>query len=198
MYATAVVEDFDVIEDFVLRLLAGAELLVMNHLVFQHPEEALRHRLVPAVAFAAHALPAAPGRKPLPKRVTRILAAAVATDERRDGPPAALLPLHEGRLDEPHLKALGDRPPDGEPSVEVEEHDEIEPPFRRPGVGEVCCPGLIRACRLEDARQHILGDRQAVARVGRPPDLLDPPGLDALSLHQPLDSLVVDPLALAA
>ena len=55
-----VVKDFDVVQQSVLRLPSGREALVVNHLTLQVAEETFRHRLVPTVAFAAHALRAAP------------------------------------------------------------------------------------------------------------------------------------------
>src|SRR5215213_6153256 len=98
-----VVEHFDVIEQLILRLLPRGEPLVMNHLSLQHPEEAFRHSVVPTITFAAHALRAAPRREPPTEGRARVLAATVTMHQRRDGPPAALLPLKECRLDEPGI-----------------------------------------------------------------------------------------------
>ena len=197
MYATAVVEDFDVLEEFILRLLSGSEAFVMNHLTLQDGEETFCHRVIPAVALATHALPAAPRRQAFSERCAGVLAAAITMDERRDGPPAPSLPLHERLLDEPGLQALRDRPPDDEPRIQIEEHHEVEPAFLSPDVRDVRTPNRVRARRFEVTRQHLLGDRQRVARVGRVPEFLHPFRRNAVFFHQPRHSLMVDRFALS-
>src|SRR5947209_11735955 len=58
-----VVEHFDVVEELIGRRSPRGEAFVMNHLTLQVAEETFRHRVIPAVTFTAHALPAAPGRQ---------------------------------------------------------------------------------------------------------------------------------------
>lgn len=55
MQATAVIKQFDIVEDRDPRLLAGTERAVPGELVLQVGEKALGDRIVPAVALATHA-----------------------------------------------------------------------------------------------------------------------------------------------
>ena len=50
-----VVKDLDPIEDLSSSLLASSEVLVVNELGFERAKEAFHDRVVPAVAFSAHA-----------------------------------------------------------------------------------------------------------------------------------------------
>ncbi len=51
VYSAAVVEDFDVIKDFISRLLPRLEAFVVDEFIFQDAEKALRHRVIPTVTL---------------------------------------------------------------------------------------------------------------------------------------------------
>lgn len=107
MYATAVVEDFDVIEQFVFRFLSGREPFVLNHFTLQVAEETFRHRILPTVTCAAHALPATSGGKPLAQCRARILAAAITLEQWPDDATSASgLPWPKRLLDKFDGEAL--------------------------------------------------------------------------------------------
>ena len=51
----AIVKALDVFEDFAAGLSSGVPLTLVNQFELEGGEEALRHRVVPAVSLAAHA-----------------------------------------------------------------------------------------------------------------------------------------------
>ena len=110
-----VVKDLNVIEQLVLCFLPRRKLLVMDHFILEETEETFRHGIILTVAFAAHALRAAPRRQPLSERGARVLAPTIRMNQRRDGAPAPDLPLQKCLLDEPDLQTLRDRPADHQP-----------------------------------------------------------------------------------
>lgn len=117
--------------------------------------------------------------------------------QRRDRLSAPRLPLEKRPLDELSHKALRHRPPNDEPRVEIKKNDQVHPPFRSPDVGDVRSPDRIHARYLEVARQDVFGDRQAVARGGRPLGLLDSLGCDAMLFHQSRHPLATDSFAVS-
>jgi len=55
MQSFAIVEQLDVIKDFCPSLISGLIISMVNDLVLERAKEAFRHRIVVAVALAAHA-----------------------------------------------------------------------------------------------------------------------------------------------
>src|SRR5690606_7018232 len=80
MSSTTIVEDLDVLEDLSACLSSSLEQYVANELLLQRREEAFSDGIVPAVAFAAHALEHAVSPEPPSKRSARVLAAAIAVE----------------------------------------------------------------------------------------------------------------------
>ncbi len=56
MLSPAIVVDFNVIKKSLLRLGHILKFTMMNHLCFDRMEKRFGHRVIPAVAFPAHAL----------------------------------------------------------------------------------------------------------------------------------------------
>ena len=77
-----VVEDLDVFEDLGTGALACVEGVVADKFLFQGREEALGHRVVPAVALAAHALTHLVAPESAAKGAAGVLRAAVAVEDR--------------------------------------------------------------------------------------------------------------------
>ena len=76
------------------------------------------------------------------------------------------------------------RPADDSPRVQVEHRGDVQPAFRRPEVGEVGDPFLVRRVRLELAVQNVLGQPGALARVLRQ-SATPRPRPQRLTSHQP-------------
>ena len=55
MQALAIIESFDERKDLPARVIPALIRLVMDQFILQGTEEALRHRIVVAIPFAAHA-----------------------------------------------------------------------------------------------------------------------------------------------
>ena len=77
MSPLTIVEQFKVFEDFAACLGSGTPVALINQFELEGGEKTLRHRIIPAVAFTAHAAQHAVRRQQLLILVTGILAAAV-------------------------------------------------------------------------------------------------------------------------
>jgi len=156
----AIVEDFDELEHLRLGVLARAVVTVMYQVVLQCTEETLHHRVVGAMALAAHA-----GHEPSlleqpAVRQARVLRPLVRVmDEPR---PRPATPQGHGECSHREVPiGLGTHgPADDPPRIQVEDHRQVEPARARsngrqiPGPDPV--PGRDRA-----------GGRQAVGRRRR-------------------------------
>src|ERR1044072_3623044 len=99
MTTTAVVKHFDVLEQIRNGLLTRAINLVVDALIVQRVEEALRGRVVPAIALATHRAHYAIVVKLALKRLTGILAAAIGVmNQPRLRTPSQ--PRHTQRVDD--------------------------------------------------------------------------------------------------
>src|SRR5690348_4788044 len=90
MSALSVVEDLDVFKDLGARSGSRHEGTIADELFLQRREEALGDGVIPAVAFAAHALAHAVTPQPSAKHPARVLAAAVAVEDEPGWRPAQL------------------------------------------------------------------------------------------------------------
>src|SRR5690242_16979273 len=72
-----IVEQLDVFEDFAAGLGSGTPAALINQFELEGGEKTLRHRIIPAVAFTAHATQHAVRRQQLLILVAGVLAAAI-------------------------------------------------------------------------------------------------------------------------
>lgn len=81
MLPLPVIEDFDVLEDLLFRLLPGLETAVMNQFRLERVEEPLGRRVIATVAFATHAADVALVLQQRLEPVGSVLAAAVSVHQ---------------------------------------------------------------------------------------------------------------------
>jgi hypothetical protein len=139
----------------------------MHPLILQAVEEALARRVVPAVSLAAHRADHAVCLQPRLEGVAGILATPVGMmNQSRPRLPAE--PRHGQRVDRNVRRHSGfQRPTDDFPVKQIENDGQVEPAFRRPDVGQIGCPDLVRCARREVPIEPVRRHRQAVPRVRR-------------------------------
>src|SRR5438552_19175457 len=77
MSALPIVEQLDIFEDFATGLGSAPPVAPISQFELARGEKTLRHRVIPAIAFTAHAAQQAMRRQQLLILITEILAAAV-------------------------------------------------------------------------------------------------------------------------
>ena len=146
----------------------------MHQLLLQRPEEALHHRVVPAVPLAAHAHLQAVGPEQLLVVIASILHAPVAVVQHRPDRRRCSRALPRARTTSSAAEVVGRRPADHPAAAQVQHRRQVQPALAGGDVGDVADPDPIDLAGLEPAIQRVLGDGVAVARVGGPDH--EPPG----------------------
>ena len=155
MQPLAIVEPFNKRKDLPTRVVPRAIPLMMHQLILENAEETFCHRIVVAVAFAAHA-----GRQPQCRELPLIRQGTVlrspigVMDEAWLNTPLAH--RHGEGLQRELLIRLGThRPADHPPGIQIQEHGHIEPARLRRHRRDIAHPDPIEGGRHKALRQHI-------------------------------------------
>ena len=195
--ALLVVVDLEVLEGLALGVLAVLEDLDAD-LGLQGVEEALRHRVVVAVAGAAHA-----GHHPELLEAAlvvtaRVLAPAVAVVQQTGAWLPTIHRLLERSEGELRVQVWPERPADHESRVQIQHDGQVAPPGTRTQVGDVGDPDLVDGLCREVLIEDVGSDRIRVLRVRRRLELLRL-GADQSALsHQASDPVPTASLAVLA
>ena len=187
MPSAAIIEALDVKENVGLCLLTRLVMGMMHPLHFQCAKEAFHHRVVVAVARAAHADLYVVCGEQLLIRLAGVLTPAVGVKEQL-GLRAGLPPGHTKRIaDERHGHSPVHRPANDTPRKQVDDHRQVQPAGGGPDVGDVPAPLLRRPRRCKSLLQMIRCRLTAVLLFRR--HLVAPRlfGADAMLPHQPGD-----------
>src|SRR5260370_27876796 len=151
---------------------------------------------VPTVSSTAHRAAHAVAIKEVLEVTTAILATAVAMDDQVRFRPAAK-PRHAQRVRH-QLRAHVwlHRPAHHLTAEQVEDDGQKQPTLVRPDVRDVRSPDLIGTRGREVSLQQVRCDRQAVVAVCRDLEPAFGLRLDAVQLHEPLDTILADTNAL--
>jgi len=175
----AVVKHLDVVKQFCVGDRARGEGLIQ--LGLERAEEALAHRVIPAVALTAHAA----GDAVLVEQPLEVAAGVLAASVRVvDRPPEisfrprkvgrkpvgraqALTQRPSGRLaDQVGLHVVGRGPTHNFPAEQVDHDRQVQPALVGVDVGDVADPLLVRTGRGEVARKQVVRDGLGVIAVG--------------------------------
>src|SRR3989442_1790589 len=196
MPATTVVEGFDVVEDRIARLAATDVVVSVDELRLERREEALRHRVVPAIALAAHAGDDSPFAEPAPVVLARVLDTAVRVmDEASLGAPGPESHA-QGVEGERPVEVRIHGPADNTPREQVQDGREVGPALSGPDVGDVGHPDLVGRRGREVPVELIRRDRMRVPRVGRHTEGPLSLALETFLSHQARHALTPDLLAI--
>src|SRR3989441_2264823 len=160
-----------------------------RHLELQRGEEALRHRVVPAVALAAHALHRAGAGEQLAEALRRELDAAVGVEEepRTWLAPRQRAPQRFAR--QLCIEPVAHRPADDLAGEQVEDDDEEDEPAEHWQVRRVRDPGAVGRLSGEVALEQVGRDRLPMRRVGRAPPASPRACAQPLPRHRGRDAL---------
>src|SRR6266542_2850981 len=161
-------------------------------------EEAFCHRIIPAIAGAAHARHdiASVERGSVIAAGVGAAAIGVVDQPRRRVPKVQR--VSERLEGEGSVIGRACRPAHHAASEEVEHDREIQPSFVGPDVRHVGHPDRVGCLRLELALHDVRSNRVRVVRIGGASKTSLSPGLDTVLAHQPLDPLLAHPHAASA
>ena len=186
-----VIDHFDVIEQLHLRVPIAVE--VFAELALDRREEALHHRVVPAVASPAHAARDSVRFEQFSIIFARVGASLVGVmQQTRLGTPP--LQRHLERLDRYVSIVDGaDRPPDDESREQIQNRSEVKLAAAADyHLRRVADPSLIRSFSFELPVEKIGGDRLIVIAHRRDLETLAQPRNQAVFLHQTGNTLRTD------
>ena len=162
MFPLTIIEQLKVLENVRLGFFSRFIVLVENPFSFQLAEEAFDRRVIPAVAFAAHAASDVMVLQKLSEGIGRILTAAVAVMQKACFG-TAMNEGHPQRIENQiGLERSGHRPAD-DPSRKQVHHDrQIKPALGRGDIRDIGRPLLVHGSCLEVAIQVILRHMQVM------------------------------------
>src|SRR5437016_1496144 len=196
MPSLPVVEDLQVLEDGAVGVRVRRPVRLVCEFDLERREEALRDRVVPAVAAPAHAHDDAVGVEHGAVVAARVLAPAVGMMH-EPGAGLAMGQGHRQRLDgELPRDPVAQRPADDPAREEVEDDDEVQPALARPEVRDVRDPGRVRRRDRELPIEDVGGYREVVLRVRRALEAPLLPRPQALFAHQARHAMASHRLAL--
>lgn len=180
----SVVKDFDVIKDPCPCGLAVNELSPVYVLRLQRAEKALRHCVIPAIPFPAHAANHQVVIEGFPVIFARVLASSVGVMQQPCRRPTPRLCHPKRRKYQLPVDPFAHRPPNHQPGIQVNHYRQVQPAFFCPDVRDVRRPYLVRPFRRELSVEHIPGHRQVVLRVRRHHETPLPSATKLLGAHQ--------------
>lgn len=127
----------DVVQNILLSLVPGLVAAPAYPLLLQGAEEAFRHRIVPAVALAAHAAEEAVQRQQLSHRLAGILRAPVGVEDQARLRESLTDSAPQGVTDEARLHALAHAPANDPAGAQVDDYRQIQPAFHGPDISNV-------------------------------------------------------------
>src|SRR5262245_42200975 len=194
MPTLAIVERLEVVEHVLLRLGARGPRRVARQLDLQRCEEALGHRVVPAVAAAAHAADDSLAVQCAAIVCTSVLAAPIRMMQQtawRTSPSQR----HGQRLERElpcDLRAHG--PAHDRARAEIEDDGQVQPPFVGPEIRDVGDPRRVGRGDRELPCQHVGRDRQGMIRVRGAAKSSPSMAAEAVVAHQPRHALAAHAL----
>ena len=192
MTTVRVVEASDVVVDREPGFVLGGPGTAMDQLGLERGEEALGHRVVPAVADAAHAADDATRGKLGAIQLTRVLATPIGVvDEPLLRPPK---PERHPKSFERELgtQVVRSRPSDDATRKDINDHRKEEPSLPRPHISHISDPYPIGSGRVEVSRHDVWCDGQLVARLRGDSIAARRPRTEPLASHQPSHTLARD------
>src|SRR5215510_5965900 len=189
-----------------LNVLAGGALDVVHvvparvelELESEGREEALGHRVVPAVPLAAHARPDAVALEYCAVLSARVVNAAVAVVDHTDGRRSHCESAPQSLDSDAGIEVLRHRPANN-PACEQVEHDRhVHEAGLGSQVGQVGDPHLVRRRHLELACDDVPGNGEPVFRLGREHEASSRTSAQTVLTHQPGDALARDSMTSGA
>lgn len=152
--ARAIVERINVVADFLSCLISVFVNALLDSLFLETAEERLRHRVIPAVAPAAHAGLQVIGFAEAPPSIAAILRTLIRVNQRMAWAPSTH--GHQNCIEhELTMNRWARRPTHDRPRVEIHDNGQVQPALPCANVGYICDPGAIRPSYRELALQHI-------------------------------------------
>jgi hypothetical protein len=188
----------DPLKDGESELLTVSPQVGVEELELKGPEEALRDRVIKAVADRSHRSEQAGGAEATPERPRRVLRAVIGV---RHGAPSGRLASPRGHLqgvdDELGSHVVGDRPPHHHPAEPIENHRQVHRAVTGGMLGDVHHPQPVRFGRVEGPVHQVIGGRGGRVPASAAPPAAAMDALDAGLAHQPFHSFAAAADALA-
>ena len=145
----------DVIDDFQPSRCSGWKSDSVQPLGLQASEKALGGRIIPAIAFAAHARNHAIVADPVLVIMASILASSVGmmkqAGQRFSAPKGHRQSIECELLFDPFIEG----PADNLTRKQVHDHSQVQPAFERPDIADVCRPDLVGLFDVEVALKNV-------------------------------------------
>jgi hypothetical protein len=191
--ACAIVEGIYVVSDIPYCGIPIFINVLSDPFLFQPAKERLCHRVVPAIASAAHAgfkmIPFAEA----PPGVTAVLGTLIRMNQCMARSPAT----HGHQDSVQHQFAMNRRTgrPANDPSrIKIHDHSQIQPPLPSTNVGNICDPNAIRFSHGELPLEHIWNQHRRLAN-SNPSCSIAVQRAQAILAHQAFDSVFTTSLA---
>src|SRR5436190_9139105 len=186
METTAVIKDFDEVENGLLSLGASLERAAIDEFLFEGAPEGFHGGIVIAAGFAAHGSQRFGFNQSVSKIGAGILAAAIGVKDQLRRRLAMSLSHVPCSQDELSIDGLAHSPADDAPAEEVHDASQIKPSFRGGDIGDVSDPDLIGSTWGGQLSQPVGSNGMIVAAVSGPDAETAPDSSsDALLAHHP-------------
>src|SRR5216683_2348356 len=196
MSPLAVVEQFDVLEQLAAGLSSGTPLALIDQFDFECGEKTFRHRVVPAIAFTAHAALDAVYRQQLLILVAGVLAAAIRVVQQTLRRLAVLQCHLEGVEHDTAFEPFAQRPADHSAREQIEDYRQVQPTLEGPHISNVGDPAAVGCGHCKPPLQQILLNWHAVPGISGAAEATGRARTQSCHAHQPRHPLA--PGALAA
>src|SRR6516165_9095081 len=185
MSPLAVVEQFDIFEQLVAGLSSGTPPALTDQFNFERGKKTFRHRVVPAVAFTAHATLDAVNRQQLLILVAGVLAAAIRVMQQTLRRLAVLQGHLQGVQRDAAFEPFTQRPADHATREQIEDDRQVQPTLQGPDIGNVGDPAAVEGGHCKPPVQQILPDCHALPGISGAAEATVFPRAQSRSLHQP-------------
>src|SRR5580704_12350462 len=185
MSPLAVVEQFDVLEHLAAGLSSGTPLALIDQFHFERGEKAFCHRVVPAVAFTAHAALDAVYRQQLLIVVAGVLAAAIRVMQQTQRRLTVLQCHLKGVQRDAAFEPFAQRPADHAAREQIKYYRQVQPALQGPYIGNVRDPAAVGCGHCKPPLQQILLNRHAVPGISGAAEATVFARAQSRSLHQP-------------
>src|SRR5690349_8042909 len=192
----AVVKQFDIFEHLVAGLSSSTPPAPIHEFDFERGEKTFRHRVVPAIAFTAHAALDAVYRQQLLILVAGVLAAAIRVMQQTLRRMAVLQRHLQGVQHDAAFEPFAERPANHAAREQIDDYRQVQPTLQGPQIGNVCDPAPVGGGHGKLPVQQILLNRQAMPGISGGAEATVSARPQSCSSHQPRHPLA--PGALAA
>src|SRR5215469_18824860 len=198
MSPLAAVEQFDIFEHLVAGVSSSTPPALIDQFDFERGEKTFRHRVVPAIAFTAHAALYAVYRQQLLICVAGVLAAAIRVMQQTLRRMAVLQGHLQGVQHDATFEPFADRPADHAAREQIDDYRQVQPTLQGPQIGNVCDPAAVGGGHGKLPVQQILLNRQAVPGISGAAVATVSARTQSCSSHQPRHPLAAGALAALA